>query len=1553
MRLLAIVLALGLASCGGGGSGEPPQTEVDSDKDGVPDNQDAFPNDPTETKDSDSDGVGDNADKFPDDPNETKDSDGDGIGDNADKDRDNDGVDDNADAFPDDPTETKDTDSDGVGDNADKFPTDATETHDLDNDGVGDNSDPDKDGDGVNNDVDAFPEDKNESKDTDGDGVGDNADPDRDGDGVNNDLDDFPDDKNETTDTDKDGIGNVADTDDDGDGMPDTFETQYQLDPLVNDANQDKDNDGLTNIQEHQLGTAPDTVNQQFTGDAYGQANATITFWDKQGAEVSLVSQSAAAVSAANDTTQTDASGLFTFFAKQDVTYPLLVKAAGTKDTYSFVFESGKSVTVSDLTSVVAKNIFEGTKVGQSVESRFASVLANGVSDLKQRSFLELSTVIEEIKQVSPNFDFGHFSLDKIFAGSADLKTQLTQTSAVTTALKNKVEQKPGFSGVISGVITEQTTKKPVSGVNVFIEGEINATTSDIDGQFILRNVPVGKRLAVTFTSQHYAPNQKIIEFDDTDLTTSTSIKVKLKPVQSSIPLSKITLGGVVVASEDGKEQLRVATNDQSVSLLVSPSFVDKVLQATNKQRRAARGGVLAASESANASNISLDITSIDPTNERDIFPGNFEARDLSDVSAANEEQAPITLESVVLSDFTLRDENGNELAMPDGETITARLEIPATLQTQYRAEFEAGIRTIPWWSYNEVTGEWVWESEATLLDVNGTLYAEAVLTHFSWWNVDKPISTHAEICGRVVDGSGNPILGADVIANGISYNGNSNDVTDASGGYSMRVKKLSTISVAATFADITRSINVSVTNQGVNQGCQNQVDIEIATVEVSGTVRDQNDQALEGVKLLFSNGTTVFTDSEGKYSVNTATDLTLKIKASIIKNELRHSTSTEVVVQDIDVTHDITVITDPVEITGVISVDVLGTVSPLSNAVITAQNGQVVKAATDGSFVVTTPSKEAASAFVVEVNATLPSGLVAKRSFDLTPSNQDIDLGSITFVDQVVTVIGKVLDPNGKPLRGIDVVSSLSIGATTDNNGEYRISVPAGQQINVSATYRDTYINVEETVTTATVVIPSDATEVLLSNLRFKNTLPATVTGTVREKDTSTPLAGVTIVTSLGETVVTNERGVYTLRAPVASNIGLDYSFDYADDNGQQARFGAGSDSVATGASGSTTTKNLLLDLVSNPPSILSVALNPKVVSTNESVEVSVFAKDPDGDPLTINIAGQVVPHASQTLQADGSMKATVTLTSQATQGTQTFKVTATEDVTDPSPSATRNVQLIVKANSVPAVIELIGDVKTLRPGEGLTLSAKAYDIDGDVISYRWQDGQGNTVVTDSNNYFFVVPVDTADGEYTATLTVEDAKHDANFNSLSFTYFVQSNRAPIITGVFTTPATTVTSGTEVRLNAVASDPDGNTVSYLWQNANDETVSTTRTLEFVAPDVTAEIVVIYKLTVSDGEKQTTQSVAVIVEPVADNQPTEPEEEASLSGFVTDPSGTPIAGALIEIYNVDRSVDVQTASDVTGFYQFFDIPAGDYFVVVTRDGFTLSSSRVQIQEQAQE
>jgi len=53
--------------------------------------------------------------------------------------------------------------------------------------------------------------------------------------------------------------GDVENADDDNDGMPDVFEDQYaSLDPLVDDANDDADSDGLTNLEEFLFGYNPE-----------------------------------------------------------------------------------------------------------------------------------------------------------------------------------------------------------------------------------------------------------------------------------------------------------------------------------------------------------------------------------------------------------------------------------------------------------------------------------------------------------------------------------------------------------------------------------------------------------------------------------------------------------------------------------------------------------------------------------------------------------------------------------------------------------------------------------------------------------------------------------------------------------------------------------------------------------------------------------------------------------------------------------------------------------------------------------------------------------------------------------------------------------------------------------------------------------------------------------------------------------------------------------------------------------------------------------------------
>ena len=137
--------------------------------------------------DMDNDGINDSIDNCLNMTNSNQsDMDNDGIGDACDTDIDGDGVPNDLDAFPYDPTENRDFDGDGIGDNADPdddndgmsdvvdvFPFDSSEQIDTDGDGIGNNADTDDDGDGITDILDNCPLTSNpDQQDLDGDGIG-------------------------------------------------------------------------------------------------------------------------------------------------------------------------------------------------------------------------------------------------------------------------------------------------------------------------------------------------------------------------------------------------------------------------------------------------------------------------------------------------------------------------------------------------------------------------------------------------------------------------------------------------------------------------------------------------------------------------------------------------------------------------------------------------------------------------------------------------------------------------------------------------------------------------------------------------------------------------------------------------------------------------------------------------------------------------------------------------------------------------------------------------------------------------------------------------------------------------------------------------------------------------------------------------------------------------------------------------------------------------------------------------------------------------------------
>ncbi len=242
------------------GSGSDPITlngMMDSDGDGVPNNQDSDPNNPFVCLDTDADGCDDCSTGTFDPANDGTDTDGDGLCDLGDPDDDNDGVIDSQDSDPLNPFLCADTDNDGCDDCSTGTFDPANDGTDTDGDGLCDLGDPDDDNDGVIDSQDSDPLNPFLCADTDNDGCEDcltgtfdpaNDGPDFDNDGICDQGDDS--DGDGLTDAEELLYGtdpNDADSDDDGvlDGDEVDWYTDTDGDGLINALDPDSDNDGL------------------------------------------------------------------------------------------------------------------------------------------------------------------------------------------------------------------------------------------------------------------------------------------------------------------------------------------------------------------------------------------------------------------------------------------------------------------------------------------------------------------------------------------------------------------------------------------------------------------------------------------------------------------------------------------------------------------------------------------------------------------------------------------------------------------------------------------------------------------------------------------------------------------------------------------------------------------------------------------------------------------------------------------------------------------------------------------------------------------------------------------------------------------------------------------------------------------------------------------------------------------------------------------------------------------------------------------------------------
>lgn len=387
-----------------------------------------------------------------------------------------------------------------------------------------------------------------------------------------------------------------------------------------------------------------------------------------------------------------------------------------------------------------------------------------------------------------------------------------------------------GGGGGSTPAASKATVSGQVTGSGGIEDVKVSAgavsTTTDENGFYLLKDaaIPSTRRLVITFEKDGYATYQKSVMAEAGKIY-AVSAKLAVYDINESSMDQTIEQALEAPAASDGKMKGRLELPANSLS-------------------------------GAAAGNVKVSMAVGDPSTEagRQTFPGDYMAAE----SAGEEPNTPLI--SLAFGEITIKDSDGNKIT---------NLTKPATVTLRLPDEFQTGGAnygvydpnnsekdSIEWWSYDETNGTWLREDadlsttdvvdDAQIVEIDGILYAKGQVMHFSWWNADKPISTHACLCAEIVDGNDSPMQGIEMFAEGVSYNGTSYPAqSDARGKACVNVlrstdDKMETVTISARSGNVEFTYNVTAETEG-----------EIATDLVNtpmqqGSTRDNSGTCLD-----------------------------------------------------------------------------------------------------------------------------------------------------------------------------------------------------------------------------------------------------------------------------------------------------------------------------------------------------------------------------------------------------------------------------------------------------------------------------------------------------------------------------------------------------------------------------------------------------------------------------------------------------------------------------------------------------------------------------------
>ena len=309
--------------------------------------------------------------------------------------------------------------------------------------------------------------------------------------------------------------------------------------------------------------------------------------------------------------------------------------------------------------------------------------------------------------------------------GSSD--TDNTSTALPPPAPPPVVPQLPGS---VSSRALSSSSGQPVVGAEVTVGAETATTASN--GTFSFVDLPQNDRLAVALSAPGYAPNVRYsISTDNLD----TIVPVQLTPVAATLSVDAAVGGTLVVASAQ----------------VVIPA-----------------AAIVTSTGAAPTQPVDVQVTPIRVAQDSSLLTGDYR------VSADTWLQTHGAM-SVVLTDASL---GSYDFAAGQG----AAIRIPVSSRSTNIPPLTGLFR------FDESTGFWVNQGNATLAGVAPNQYYTATATHPGTWAAGTVLETVA-VTGCVQNTLGQRVSRARVESDGVTYSGTTTAITDSAGNFSIAVR--------------------------------------------------------------------------------------------------------------------------------------------------------------------------------------------------------------------------------------------------------------------------------------------------------------------------------------------------------------------------------------------------------------------------------------------------------------------------------------------------------------------------------------------------------------------------------------------------------------------------------------------------------------------------------------------------------------------------------------------------------------------------------------------